>query len=158
MICSKTDAPDCVIGAGFDQDAFARAEEELREVGILRELREVAIDHEPVAFANPSGFVKATDLSAEFLGLLGMRGLKDFLFGLRIAEDTRFPCHHEMLGGGVAGAIDGERGRKPLAEAGLGNGAVCGWRVTPERQVFGTVSLLVAMRRSSIDKMSRIGV
>src|SRR5262249_52376280 len=143
----EADAPDGIGGAGLDEDGVLGRQKMALERFVLAELGEVAPRHQIEARRRPARLVEAAHAAAELLGLRGAAALQDSGAALLVAEQARLLRHHELLGAGVALAVDVKRAAPPLTEARVGDAAIGPRLMAPEQ----SIAMLAARSSQALD-------
>ncbi len=116
----EADAPNIVVGAGFDKDFAGGGYKEVAHLGVLGEFVVVAIDHDVEFMAIPKARVEIADFAAKFFYFTRVVGVHNQGPSFPVAHQTGFFSHHELLGRGIDVSVDDKNTFIPLAKAGFG--------------------------------------
>ncbi len=132
----KTNPPDSVAEAGFDQHALGGAVQKGGKRFVLGKLCLVAAHNNLEAAGLPNLLVKALHPAPKLFRGCGLSGCHNLFAGARIAKETRFFSHHKMFSRQVGNVLHLKRGGPPLAQTALADLAVGAGAVAPEEKVF----------------------
>lgn len=97
MVCRKTDASNLVYWARFHENPLARGDQELSKIWMLRELCEVAGDHDGASVTFPNALVEAAYGSSQGFGRPRIGCIENVRCRFLVVEELRFGMHHEVF-------------------------------------------------------------